>query len=198
MYKRPRACLIPGICSFWLIFTVLKLQVQNERRRGTLEEKLALAFVLRVFIHGFSLLHRSPIMSKTAHSPQSCPASPFSPSPLPWVSWRESELISQELGPRDSSQTYRIWQLAGNQWGVLSETSGWSEPVWAWFSLSRCPRPLGSTLDFEALRFLFKTSLSDGNILLLKRRKALSLSSRHHNASRLYPGAQHPWGHPLR
>ena len=119
----------------------------------------ALAFVLRVFIHGFSLLHRSPSMSKTAQSTRCCLASPFTLSPLPRISWRESELISQELGPRDSSQTYRIWQLTGNQWGVLSETSGWYQPGWAWFPLSRCLRPLGSTLDFEALRFLFKTPL---------------------------------------
>lgn len=123
---------------------------------------------------------------------------PSPPPPLPHISWRESELISQELGPRDSSQTYRIWQLTGNQWGVLSETSDWHQPGSAWFPLSRYLRPLGSTWTLKLCVFSSKTPFSDGNILLLKRRKALSLSSRHHNACRLYPGVQRPWYHPLR
>lgn len=124
--------------------------------------------------------------------------SSFILSLLPCISLWESKLISQELGPRAMFSTYTIWQLSGNQWSVVEETSHWCEVVWdSLIPLQVSTLPLGSASDFEPLHFLFKTSLSDGNTVLFKR-KGLSFLHWHHETGSLSPRVHRPWCHSFR
>lgn len=115
----------------------------------------------------FSSLRRSPTVRKIPQNIRKL--SSFILSLLLCISLQESKLISQELGPRDISWTYTIWQLTGNQWSVLEAAPHSGEMVWDDFLPLQVPTfPLPSTSDFETLHFLFKAPLSNGKTPLLE------------------------------
>lgn len=126
--------------------------------------------VMQTIKCSFSPLHRPPTIRKIPQNIRKL--SSFILSLLPCISLQESKLISQELGPRDI--VLDLHDLTADWKSMkcsLRNITLMRDSLRLFIPLQVSTFPSGFALDFESLHFLPETSFSDGNTLLLRRKK---------------------------